>query len=56
MDECGDIAENFLEFNKGYANIDSLHEKIDRVLNEWLIETNQFLYCIIPLADMYEVK
>lgn len=56
MDECGDIAENFPEFNKGYANIDSLQEKMDRALNEWLAETNQALYCITPLADMYEVK
>lgn len=58
-DECGDVAEDFPLFEKckGYVQADSLQKKIDKVLEDWLRETNQYpeFYHIIPL-DMYEVK
>ena len=46
-----------MRLHKGYTNIDSLQEKMDRALNEWLAETQQVpcFYRITPLADMYEV-
>lgn len=57
---CGEVAEGFpyFESGKGYKDIESLQEKINKALNEWLEETKQTpsFYHVIPLKNMYEVK
>lgn len=59
-EECGEVAEGFLYFEngKGYKDIESLQERMDKVLGEWLRENKQYpgFYRIYPLNDVYTVK
>lgn len=55
-EEVGEVAEGWPEFEnrKGYKDADKLQEKINKVFNEWLKETNQEpSFCSIqPLKDL----
>lgn len=56
---CGEVAEDwpYFERGKGYADVDKLQEKIDKVFMKWLEETKQVpgFYHIIPLADLVTI-
>lgn len=55
-EEVGEVAEGWPESGdrKGYRYADKLQEKIDKVFNDWLMETKQVpdFYHIQPLADL----
>lgn len=58
-DECGEIADGFIEFKYGnHKNEEILQERMNKVLIDWLKETNQYptFYKIQPLKYMYEVN
>lgn len=40
-EECGDAAEQWLEFKRGYVRSDELQIEMQRVFVEWLQKTNQ---------------
>jgi hypothetical protein len=58
-EEVGEVAEGWPAFKskEGFIGSGSLEEKLNKVFNEWLEETNQVpgFYKIHPLADMVEV-
>ena len=58
-EEVGEVAEDWpaFESKKGFVGAGSREEKLNKVFNEWLEETNQVpgFYKIHPLADMVEV-
>lgn len=55
-EEVGEVAEGWPELErwKSYIGVDELQEKIDKVFNEWLEETNQVpgFYHVQPLVDL----
>ncbi|MEY8414532.1 hypothetical protein AALB51_25370 [Lachnospiraceae bacterium 62-26] len=55
-EEVGEVAEGWPEFEarKGYRYADKLQEKINKVFNDWLVETKQApsFYRIQPLVDL----
>ena len=59
-EEVGEVADDWLqwEHGKGYYKADLLEEKLNKVLDEWLKETNQVpnFYKINILKDLFEVK
>lgn len=57
-EECGEVAEGWPGFGKnGYRDVEKLQEKINKVFNEWLKETDQVptFYHICPLADLVTI-
>jgi len=57
-EECGEITEDWPEFEqKGYKDEDKLQAAIDKVLNEWLKETNQIptFYRVHPLPYLVTI-
>lgn len=58
-EEVGDVAEGWPEFErrKGYKHVDKLQEAIDKVFNEWLVETHQVpsFYHILPLSELVKI-
>jgi hypothetical protein len=58
-EECGDVANGWPRFinRKGYADADKLQEKLDKVFQEWIEETDQIpkFGHIVPLADMVTI-
>lgn len=55
-EEVGEVAKGWPEFvdRKGYRDADKLQEKINKVFNDWMVETKQVpgFYRIQPLADL----